>query len=113
MSVSEAKDIVVQVAHLASAGRYEDEGVDKAMGIFADAIAANDPRTKLLYFDVSVTGWESKRETLPQQLRTVGMERLLYGTDSPPRKAWKAFREFPLREEGFKQIEETVAPYLR
>ena len=109
----EAKDVVVQIAHLASAGRYEDEGVDKALGVFADAIAAKDPRMKLVYFDVSVVSWESKRETLQRQLRTVGMDRLLYASDSPPLVAWKAFRLLPLSEAELKQIEGNVAPYLR
>ncbi len=109
----EAKDVVVQIAHVASAGRYEDEGVDKALGVFADAIAAKDPRTKLVYFDVSVTRWESKKETLQRQLRTIGMERLLYGSDSPQLAAWKSFRELPLSEGELKQIEGNIAPYLR
>lgn len=109
----EAKDVVVQIAHVASAGRYEDEGVDKALGVFADAIAAKDPRTKLVYFDVSVTRWESKKETLQRQLRTIGMERLLYGSDSPQLAAWKSFRELPLSEGELKQIESNIAPYLR
>ena len=109
----EAQDVVVQIAHLASAGRYGDEGVDKALGVFADAIAAKDPRVKLLYFDVSMFGWEVKKETLQQQLRTIGMGRLLYASDSPPLAAWKAFRRLPLTEEELRRIEENVAPYLR
>lgn len=109
----EAKDVVVQIAHVASAGRYEDEGVDKALGVFVDAIAAKDPRTKLVYFDVSVARWESKKETLQRQLRTIGMERLLYGSDSPPLAAWKSFRQLPLSDGELKQIEDNVAPYLR
>jgi hypothetical protein len=35
---------VVQIAHLASAGRYEDAGVDQALDLFADALAAATPR---------------------------------------------------------------------
>ncbi|MBM3812995.1 MAG: hypothetical protein FJW20_15345 [Acidimicrobiia bacterium] len=109
----EAKDVVVQVAHLASAGRYEDEGVDQALAVFVEAIAANDPRTKLLYFDVSVTRWESKKETLQRQLRTIGMERLLYASDAPPPGAWQVFRRLPLSVEELKQIEGNVAPYWK
>lgn len=109
----EAKDVVVQIAHLASAGRYGDEGVDKALGVFADAIAGKDPRVGRLYFDVSVFDWEAKRETLLGQLRTIGMERLLYASDSPPLAAWKGFRRLPLTEGELKRIEENVAPYLR
>lgn len=109
----EAKDVVVQIAHLASSGRYDDEGVDKALGVFADAIAAKDPRMKRVYFDVSVTRWEPKEETLKQQLRTIGMERLLYASDSPPSAALKTFRKLPLTQEELKAIESNVAPYLR
>ncbi len=109
----EAKEVVVQIAHLASAGPYEDAGVAKALGVFADAIAAMDPRMKRVYFDVSVSTWESKRETFQRQLRAIGMERLLYASDSPPASAWKAFRRLPLSEGELKQIEGNLAPYLR
>ncbi|HBY60629.1 MAG TPA: amidohydrolase, partial [Solibacterales bacterium] len=78
----EAKGIVVQIAHLASAGPF-GEGADKALSVFADAIAAKDPRTELLYFDVSATGWESMTETFQRLLRTIGVDRLLYATDAP------------------------------
>jgi len=108
----QAKDIVVQIAHVASAGRYDDDGVDKALGVFASAIAAKDPRTRLLYFDVSVTNWEKKRETLQQQLRMIGMDRLLYGSDSPVPATWKTFRGLPLTNEELKRIERNVAPYF-
>ena len=109
----EAKDVVVQIAHLASAGQYEDEGVDKALDVFINAIVAKDARMKHVYFDVSVIMWESKKETLQRQLRAIGMERLLYASDSPPAAAWKAFRQLPLSGGELKQIEDNVAPYLR
>ncbi|MBM3728272.1 MAG: hypothetical protein FJW40_22955 [Acidobacteria bacterium] len=109
----EAKDIVVQIAHLASAGRYEDAGVDKALGVFVDAIVARDPRMNRVYFDVSVAEWESRKEQLQRQLRAIGMERLLYASDSPPPSAWKAFRQLPLSEGELNRIETNVAPYLR
>lgn len=109
----EAKDTVVQIAHLASAGRYDDAGVDQALGVFADAIAAGDPRTKRLYFDVSVTNWESKKGTLQRQLRAIGMDRLLYASDAPLVAAWNSFRTLPLSEAELKQIQVNVAPYLR
>ncbi|MBL8240812.1 MAG: amidohydrolase family protein [Bryobacterales bacterium] len=109
----EAGNVVVQIAHLASAGRYEDEGVDKALDVFVDAIVAKDARVKLMHFDVSVMAWESKQDTLQRQLRAIGMERLLYASDSPPPAAWKSFRKLPLSERELKQIEKNVAPYLR
>lgn len=111
--LSEAPDVVVQIAHLASAGRYEDPGVEQALEVFVSAFAAKDPRVQRVYFDVSVTSWESKKETLQRQLRTIGMDRLIYASDSPPAKAWKTFRGLPLREDELRRIEQTVAPYLR
>ena len=48
-----APDIVVQIAHLAGAGGYDDPAVDEALGVYADAIANRDPRMAHLYFDVS------------------------------------------------------------
>jgi predicted TIM-barrel fold metal-dependent hydrolase len=109
----EAKDVVVQIAHVASAGPFDDPAVEKALGVFADFIAAKDPRVNRLYFDVSVSRWETKRETFQRLLRTIGTERLLYASDSPPPAAWKAFRQFPLTEAELKQIETNLAPYLR
>jgi predicted TIM-barrel fold metal-dependent hydrolase len=109
----EAQDVVVQIAHLASAGRYEDEGVDKALDVFVDAIVAKDARVKRVYFDVSVMTWESKKDTLQRQLRAIGMDRLLYASDSPPPVALRSFRQLPLSEGELKQIEDNVAPYLR
>ncbi len=51
-----APDVVVQVAHLASAGSWQDEGAQQAFGVFADAVAKRDQRTRLLYFDVTALG---------------------------------------------------------
>lgn len=109
----EARNVVVQIAHLASAGRYEDPGVAEALGVFAKAIEARDPRVQRLYFDVSVARWESKSQTLQQQLRTIGMDRLLYGSDSPPAEARKTFRQLPLSDAELNQIEKNVAPYFQ
>jgi predicted TIM-barrel fold metal-dependent hydrolase len=108
-----AKDIVVQIAHVASAGGYEDDGAEQAMGYFAESIARKDPRMKRVYFDVSVMRWESKRESLTRQLRAAGMKRLLYASDSPPLAAYRAFRNLPLSPNELRQIERNIAPYLR
>jgi hypothetical protein len=51
-----APDVVVQVAHLASAGSAEDEGAEQALDLFVDAGARNDPRTRNLYFDATTLG---------------------------------------------------------
>jgi len=111
-----APDVPVQIAHLAGAGGYDEPGIDAALGIFADAIAAKDKRMKRVFFDVSgvfLGQWESKATLIVKRLRMLGLERVLYGSDSPPLPAWKAFRKLPLTEGEFRKIEKNVAPYLR
>ena len=48
-----APDVPVQIAHLAGSGGYDEAGLDDAVGVFVDAIAAKDPRVARLWFDVS------------------------------------------------------------
>jgi predicted TIM-barrel fold metal-dependent hydrolase len=110
-----APNIPVQIAHLTGAGGYEDRGIDGAMVVFADAIAAKDRRMKRVYFEVSgvfLEQWESKADLIAKRLRTIGVERILYGSDGPPLANWKAFRKLPLTEEEFRKVERNVAPYL-
>src|SRR4051794_22430915 len=57
-----APDVVVQVAHLASAGSPQDEGAQQALEVFVDAVAHDDPRTRHLYFDVTMLGEPPARE---------------------------------------------------
>jgi hypothetical protein len=54
--VPAAPDVTVQVAHLAGAGSWEDEGAQQVIEVFAVAIAKRDPRTRLLYFDFTALG---------------------------------------------------------
>lgn len=108
-----AKDTTVQIAHLASAGAFDDEGVEAALAVFAEAFAARDKRVKRLYVDVSMARWESKAESLARLLRKIGMKRLVYGSDSPPTKALHDFRKLPLTASELRQIELNVAPFFR
>jgi uncharacterized protein len=108
-----ARDVVVQVAHLASSGGYDTDGGDAALEVFAEAVARKDPRMRRVYFDVSGLRWEAKRETLARQLQRIGMKRLLYGSDAPVGYALGRFRRLPLGEEELRQVEKNVAPYLR
>lgn len=108
-----AKDVTVQIAHAASAGAFDDEGVEAALTVFAGAIAARDKRMKRVYIDVSMARWESKAESLAKLLRGIGMKRLIYGSDSPPTKASRDFRKLPLSTSELRQIELNVAPYFR
>ncbi len=41
-----APDVTVQIAHLAEAGGY-DLGIDEALGVYANAIKAGDPRVRI------------------------------------------------------------------
>ena len=58
-----APDVPVQIAHLAGSGGYDEAGIDDAVGVFVDAIAARDPRVARLWFDVS--GIAAHRELAP------------------------------------------------
>jgi predicted TIM-barrel fold metal-dependent hydrolase len=113
-----APDITIQIAHLAGGGN----STPAALKVYADAIAANDSRTKNLYFDIATAMTSNTRESVIQDamlIRRIGLQRILYGTDtSPPhpapRIAWANFKGFmPLTEAEFKIIAGNVAPYMR
>jgi predicted TIM-barrel fold metal-dependent hydrolase len=112
-----APDIPVQIAHFAGGGPgYTDE----ALAVYAEAIAAGDPRIKNLYFDVATVADGQTTEVLQklaQRIRQVGLNRVLYGTDAAPptaRQSWANFRAtVPLTDEEIRTIAGNVAPYLR
>lgn len=112
-----APDIPVQIAHFAGGGPgYTDE----ALAVYAEAIAANDPRTKNLYFDIATVADIQPVEVLQkfaQRIRQVGLQRVLYGTDAgppPARQSWANFRAtVPLSDEEIRTIAGNVAPYFR
>lgn len=118
-----ARRSVVQVAHMAGAGGYPDYA-DEAMSVFADAIRANDPRTRSLYFDLTTV---VTAETTPEEgariagrLREIGLDRTLFGADlsfggnPAPRESWEIFRQrTPLSAAELGDIADNVAPYLR
>jgi predicted TIM-barrel fold metal-dependent hydrolase len=111
-----APNVPIQIAHMAGAGGYDDPGIDAAVGVFADAIAARDERMKHVYFEVSgvfLERWESKVDLIARRLRMLGLDRILYGSDGPPLSNWRAFRKLPLTEEEFRKIETNIAPYLK
>lgn len=85
-------DVIVQVAHTAGWGGYDD-GTDAALGVLADYAASAGSR---VWFDVSAVVRGSIAKTkitigahlgvyarLVQRLRTVGINRVLFGTDWP------------------------------
>ena len=115
-----APDVVVQIAHFAGGGPgYTDE----ALAVYADAVAAGDPRTRNLYFDIATVATDQSDEVLArfaERIRQIGVERILYGSDAAfggrntPRKEWGAFRGMtPLTDSEFAAIADNVAPYLR
>ncbi len=118
-----APDSVVQVAHLAGAGPGYPDHADAALGVLAAAVAAGDPRTRNLVFDVTtVAAPQTTAENgalIARRIRQVGVGRILFGADlslgsnPPPREAWALFREkIPLTAAEFTAIAGNVAPYV-
>ena len=116
----QAPDVVVQIAHLAGSGPGWN---DEALEVFAKAIEAKDPRTRNLYFDVATVAdlqRSDRLELLAKQIREIGPERVLFGSDGvfggrkTPNEEWGTFRGMvPLTDEEFAIIRDNVAPYLR
>lgn len=117
-----APDVPVQVGHLAGAGGYEPLVFEQVLGVFADAIATGDPRTKNLWFDVTaVAGARTTPERaarIVERIRQLGVQRVLYGSDAPtptnlPRDRWAAFRSLPLTGAELDAITRNVPPYMK
>jgi predicted TIM-barrel fold metal-dependent hydrolase len=117
-----APDVPVQIAHLAGSGGYDEDGVDGAVGVFVEAIAARDPRVAQLWFDVSgVAGlgnWPRPAARVAERIRQLGIRRVLWGADgatggNTPAASWKSFTEVPLTPAELETIRTNVAPYLR
>jgi predicted TIM-barrel fold metal-dependent hydrolase len=118
----EAPDVVVQIAHLAGGGGYDDPAIDAALSVFVKAIQRKDPRMKNVYFDVcgiAIPGmWEDKADLLVTRIHQIGTNRLLYGSDGAtpdtlPKNRLKLWHSLPLSQEEFKEIDNNVAPYIR
>jgi predicted TIM-barrel fold metal-dependent hydrolase len=118
-----APDVVVQVAHLAGAGGYPAD-VDQAMGVLADAVAAHDPRTRRLYFDITAVATaettQAEGAAVARRIRQVGTSRVLFGADlavggnPAPAQAWSIFRtRIPLTAAEVAGIAGNIAPYMR
>jgi predicted TIM-barrel fold metal-dependent hydrolase len=118
----EAPDVVVQIAHLAGGGGYDDPATDDALSLFVKAIEQKNPLMKNVYFDVcgiAIPGmWEDKAELLATRIHQIGIHRLLYGSDAAtsdnlPKDNLKRWHSLPLTQEEFRVIDNNVAPYLR
>ena len=117
-----APDVVVQIAHLAGAGRLDDPQVEEALGVFAQAAAARDSRIRNVWFDVSGLGGlgDSPEVSLrvATRIRQLGVHRVLFGSDgavggNSPLASWRAFQKLPLTEREFTVIKRNVPPYMR
>ena len=116
-----APDVAIQIAHLAGSGGFDDPATRAALQGFIDAITRHDTRVSHLCFDISgVAGlgdWTNKKDLIVAAIRSVGVTRILFGsdgawTDFTPSKAISAFRELPLTEQEFQAINSNVPPYL-
>jgi predicted TIM-barrel fold metal-dependent hydrolase len=115
-----APDVSVQIMHLSGGGGAY--GPDASLAEFAAAVERRDPASRNLYFDVAavVSGNEPPAilNLIAARIRSIGVERILFGTDRdgiqapPPAPAWAAFMRLPLRPEEFRAIAANVAPYI-
>src|SRR3954463_12783364 len=116
-----APDVVVQVAHLASAGSPQDEGAQQALEVFVDAVAHDDPRTRNLYFDVTTLGEPPARENAQRWAMAIRRmpTRVLFGSDATtaaatPAGAWTTkLKLLPLTDYEFERIANNTPPYMR
>ena len=117
----EARDVPVQIAHLAGAGGY-DSTTDAALSVFVDAITRHDARVRRLWFDVTTVSRNATSDDLKLlalRIRQLGPERVLFGSDAPtggnlaPRESWADFLKVPLTQAEFHTIASNIAPYMQ
>ncbi|WP_292042600.1 amidohydrolase family protein [Massilia sp. UBA6681] len=119
-----APDVPVQVAYTGDKpGARNASAQLAALAVLADAAARRDPRMRHVWVDVTafarpgLTAADARR--LVRRLRQVGMERVLYGSDTEigtdvrPRDAWAAFRSLPLTDAEAARVANNVMSYLR
>ena len=121
--VPAAPDIPIQIAHMGGGGPFDLGGPDEALKVYADAAAAGNPLMKNLYFDVTGSVLNNRAaalDTLAERMRTIGLERILFGSDlpfyplEPVGPGWVRFRRLmPLTDDELRVIAGNVAPYAR
>jgi predicted TIM-barrel fold metal-dependent hydrolase len=120
-----APDVVVQIGHLWGGNEF----VPAALAVFADAVAAGDPRTKNMYFDLTeveaaaaITKNPSETmQEIARLIRRIGLRRILYGSDAaatsdapPTSLRWARLRrQLPLTNKELSVVAGNVAPYMR
>lgn len=119
--LAEAPDTPVQIAHMAGWGGYGEE-TDQALGVFAEAVEADEPHTANLYFDLSAVAFatqpDSVRQLIVRRIRQIGVDRMLFGIDvvdsaAQIRERWGHLKLLPLDAAELRTIASNVAPYLR
>lgn len=111
-----APDVPVQIAHLWGGNAYRAD----VLAFWADAVESGDPRTRNLFFDLTevdrgAPGVESRAE-IARQLRRIGFERILYGSDAqtspddaPPALRWARLRQaLPLTDDEWRVVAANV-----
>ena len=118
--MSAAPDIPVQVAHMSSGLQNRE-----ALAEFADRRAAGDPRSKNLYFDLSIGSFKDlppdAARFIADSIRKIELDHVLYASDeqpgdqhAPTGQHWAEMREsLPLTDAEWRVIAGNVAPYMR
>jgi uncharacterized protein len=115
-----APDVPVQIAHLWGGAGFSAD----ALAVYAEAVAARNPATRHLYFDVTdvalVANTPELAQVVADRIRQIGFDRILYGSDAAfgnhpdPGASWAVFRKgIPLSAAELERIAHNVAPYLR
>lgn len=116
-----APDVPVQIAHLWGGNQYRAE----PLAVYAAAIAAGDPRTRNLYFDLAESvpgalGSEDALREITATIRQIGLSRVLYGSDATTAggvriaQRWAELRHrLGLTDAEVQDVADNVAPYLR
>jgi uncharacterized protein len=120
-----APDVPVQIAHLWGGNEF----VPAALTVFADAVAARDPRAKNLYFDLTeiepaaaiTSDPAATMREIAGFIRRIGLQRVLYGSDAaatsdapPTSLRWARLRgRLPLTNEELRVVADNIAPYMR
>ena len=115
-----APDVVVQIAHLASAGSPQDEGAQQALDVFVEAVARNDSGTRNLYFDATTLGEPPTPENAQRWAAAIRRlpTRVLFGSDATtaaatPGGVWTAMRRLlPLTGDEFERLAYNTPPYM-
>lgn len=118
--VAAAPDLPIQVAHMSSGFQSRE-----ALAELADRRAAGDPRTRNLYFDLSVGSFADLEPGLARfiadSVRKIGLEHVLYASDeqpgdhhAPTGRHWAEMRRsLPLTADEWRAIADNVAPYMQ